>query len=325
VRSITRSDVDGRTVDLLDVALADFGVAKLLKAGCSVARTHAGTPQYWAPEVRLCGPTSDGYDYRADIWSLGVVLYVMLAGEYPFPEVVEGAPRQLRPLRTSNAVKQLLAQILTQNPEARLNLAECQAHPWVLGETRPAEEFEKWSDWLPGKANEEFPYRAELDFKPTARHSDGQVRLCLPLSVQQHTLDTLTFCLKTICEKAKIPFEMKDGDEVLFPKGVDEDVRPKIRELWQRQLNARPYTSNRRRIQLRLAGGLRHGLTLRPHVGEGMVVESEPEFDQSGIEQGDAVVEIAGHPLELDDIGAIKIKFNENVKDGVLCRIARRF
>jgi hypothetical protein len=56
-----------------------------------------------------------------------------------------------------------------------------------------------------------------------------------------------------------------------------------------------------------------------------MVVESEPEFDQSGIEQGDAVVEIAGHPLELDDIGAIKIKFNENVKDGVLCRIARRF
>merc|ERR1719482_1860419 len=111
----------------------------------------------------------------------------------------------------------------------------------------------------------------------------------------------------------------------LFPKGVDEDVRPKIRELWQRQLNARPYTSNRRRIQLRLDGRLRHGLQLRPHVGEGMVVEAEPEFDQSGIEQGDAVVEIAGHPLELGDIDTIKMKFNENVKDGVLCRIARRF
>jgi hypothetical protein len=246
----------------------------------------------------------------------------MLAGEYPFPEVAEGAPpRQLRPLRTSNAVKHLLAEILNQNPEARLDLDKCLAHPWVLGETCAAEKFEKWSDWLPS-AKDASP---QLDFKPPTRHSDGQVRLCLPLSVQQHTLDTLTFCLKTICEKAKISFEMKDGEEVLFSKGVDEDVRPKIRELWQRQLNARPYTSNRRRIQLRLDGRLRHGLNLRPHVGEGMVVEAEPEFDQSGIEQGDAVVEIAGHPLELGDTDAIKMKFNENVKDGVLCRVARRF
>ena len=55
VRSNTRSVVDGKQVDLLDVALADFGVAKLLKSGCSVAKTHAGTPQYWAPEVAESG------------------------------------------------------------------------------------------------------------------------------------------------------------------------------------------------------------------------------------------------------------------------------
>jgi serine/threonine protein kinase len=251
-----------------------------------------------------------------------VVLYVMLAGEYPFQEMAEGPPRKLRPLRTSNAVKHLLSKILTQNPEARLDLPECQAHPWAADETLSAPQFEKWSDWLPGATKEECP---QLDFKPAARHNEGQVRLSLPLSVEQEALDTLTFCLKTICEKAKIPFEMKDGEEVLFPKGVDEDARPKIRELWQKQLNARPYTSNRRRIQLRLNRGLRHGLELRPHAGEGMVVEAEPEFDQSGIEKGDAVVEIAGHPLELGDTDAIKMKFNENVKDGVLCRVARRF
>jgi serine/threonine protein kinase len=323
VRSNTRSVVDGKQVDLLDVALADFGVAKLLKSGCSAAKTHAGTPQYWAPEVRLCGPLSNGYDHRADIWSLGVILYVMLAGEYPFPESAEGAQkRQLRPLRTGSAVKHLLSKILTQNPEARLDLAECQAHPWVSEEMLSAPQFQEWSDWLPSMTEDEPP---QLDFKPPARNDGQHVKLCFPLSVQQNTLDVLTFSLKTICEKAKIPFEIKDGEEVLFPKGVHEDVRPTIRELWQRQLNARPYTSNRRRIQLHLDRGLRHGLQLRPHVGEGMVVEAEPEFDQSGIEKGDAVVEIAGHPLELGDIDTIKMKFNENVKDGVTCRVARRF
>jgi len=66
------------------VKLVDFGLSKLIRDGLSIARTFVGTPQYWAPEVLVAGENGSEYDYRVDIWSLGILLYVMLAGSYPF-------------------------------------------------------------------------------------------------------------------------------------------------------------------------------------------------------------------------------------------------
>jgi len=66
------------------VKIADFGIAKMLGTGTSgigVAESQpAGTPQYMAPE-QLAEPEKG--DHRADIYSLGVVLYEMLTGELP--------------------------------------------------------------------------------------------------------------------------------------------------------------------------------------------------------------------------------------------------
>ena len=115
------------------VKVLDFGIAKLI--GDSVARrrpgvagTGPGTPAYMAPE-RF---SEREYDGRADVYSLGVMLYRMLVGRLPFA-VADGnlvklalmhqnetpiPPRELRP-SLSAAVERIVLQALEKEPEKR--------------------------------------------------------------------------------------------------------------------------------------------------------------------------------------------------------------
>lgn len=62
-----------------ELKLIDFGLAKQSKTKAAHMNTIAGTPHYMAPEVL------DGdYNYKCDIWSLGVLMYVLLSGYLPF-------------------------------------------------------------------------------------------------------------------------------------------------------------------------------------------------------------------------------------------------
>lgn len=68
------------TTDPEEVRLIDFGFAKLLRSETGMLMTPCFTAQFVAPEVLK----RQAYDSSVDVWSLGVLLFVMLGGETPF-------------------------------------------------------------------------------------------------------------------------------------------------------------------------------------------------------------------------------------------------
>jgi len=129
------SDVDDSAVKI-----ADFGFAKKVYKPNSLT-TQCGTPGYVAPEI-LEGTK---YDERADMWSVGVILYILLGGYPPF---IESTQRDLfRKIRkgdyefheeywgtVSAEAKQLISSLLTVSITDRLTAEEALENAWILGD-----------------------------------------------------------------------------------------------------------------------------------------------------------------------------------------------
>ncbi|KAI5649555.1 hypothetical protein M9H77_35560 [Catharanthus roseus] len=132
--------------DRNELKLADFGSAEIFNDEQPMNGV-VGTPYYVAPEV-IAGRN---YDEKVDIWSAGVVLYIMLAGFPPFygdsaSEIFEAVLRaNLRfPTRTfssvSPAAKDLLRKMLCKDVTRRYSADQVLRHPWMtssVGETMP--------------------------------------------------------------------------------------------------------------------------------------------------------------------------------------------
>jgi serine/threonine protein kinase len=119
-----------------DPKIADLGLCHVIKS-CDLLKTPCGTPLYIAPEVLL----GSGYDGRvSDVWSLGVMLYIMTVGLLPWSEVQvpELFDHLLRgqyqiPFYLSRPLQSLLTQMMNVDPSRRPALTEIAKHPWVTG------------------------------------------------------------------------------------------------------------------------------------------------------------------------------------------------
>jgi serine/threonine protein kinase len=125
---------------LLDEAgnlkVADFGLSALAGHARSdgLLHTACGTPSYVAPEV-LGGKGYDGA--KADLWSCGVILYVLLVGRLPFHEdnlMVMYRKMQrgefLCPPWVSADARKLIGDLLDPNPSTRITVARLVETPW---------------------------------------------------------------------------------------------------------------------------------------------------------------------------------------------------
>jgi serine/threonine protein kinase len=132
-----------------NLKISDFGLSSLYVGdaeGEGASRTEllhttCGTPNYVAPEVL----SDQGYDgKKADVWSCGVILYVLLAGFLPFDEstiVALFAKIQnadfTYPSWFTPEVRSILDQMLIADPKARISLSALKAHPWFQGGVNP--------------------------------------------------------------------------------------------------------------------------------------------------------------------------------------------
>lgn len=109
------------------IKIADFGFCKSLKSPSDLAQTMLGSPIYMSPEVI----TGEPYTMKADIWSLGVVLYEMVYGKCPFQESSIAKLIQLLqtqdleiPFQVSEVVETLIKRMLVKDPAKRIDWAD---------------------------------------------------------------------------------------------------------------------------------------------------------------------------------------------------------
>ena len=65
----------------MELKIGDFGLAAKLETITEIRKTMCGTPNYLAPEIF---DKINGYSFEVDIWSIGVILYILLFGKPPF-------------------------------------------------------------------------------------------------------------------------------------------------------------------------------------------------------------------------------------------------
>ncbi|XP_071476857.1 serine/threonine-protein kinase unc-51-like [Diadema antillarum] len=120
----------------IHLKIADFGFARFLE-GDMMAATLCGSPLYMAPEVI----TSQHYDAKADLWSIGTILFQCLTGSAPFkaPNPPELKKLYLRaksldpniPPGTSRALKNLLTRLLKRNQKDRIDFDDFFSHEFL--------------------------------------------------------------------------------------------------------------------------------------------------------------------------------------------------
>ncbi|XP_076449031.1 uncharacterized protein LOC143285548 isoform X6 [Babylonia areolata] len=116
------------------VKLTDFGFSNMFAPGKKL-ETSCGSLAYSAPEILL----GDSYDAPAvDVWSLGVILYMLVVGEAPFQEANDSETltmimdcRYHVPPHISEKCQDLIGKMLQREPVNRASLPHILAHPWL--------------------------------------------------------------------------------------------------------------------------------------------------------------------------------------------------
>ncbi|XP_056175085.1 SNF1-related protein kinase catalytic subunit alpha KIN10-like [Syzygium oleosum] len=118
-----------------NVKIADFGLSNIMRDGYFL-KTSCGSPNYAAPEV-ISGKLYAGPE--VDVWSCGIILYVLLCGALPFDD--ESLPNLYNkvksgvytfPSHLTSGARDLIERMIVVDPLKRITIPEIRQHPWFL-------------------------------------------------------------------------------------------------------------------------------------------------------------------------------------------------
>lgn len=120
--------------------ISDFGLSNIILTPDQMLKTHCGSEKYAAPEVMQ--NTAPYKGPPVDVWSTGVILYIMVGGAFPFVEATmncdlfasHAAGKFQFPATFSPELVDLLLKMFAINPEERITLPQIKEHPWITGE-----------------------------------------------------------------------------------------------------------------------------------------------------------------------------------------------
>ncbi|KAL8731045.1 MAG: hypothetical protein Q9166_003696 [cf. Caloplaca sp. 2 TL-2023] len=133
----------------LNVKIADFGLSNIMTDG-NFLKTSCGSPNYAAPEV-ISGKLYAGPE--VDVWSSGVILYVLLVGRLPFDdEFIPALFKKIsagtynKPAFLSSGARDIIGKMLRVNPVQRITVQEIRQDEWFNEDLedylkQPVEEF----------------------------------------------------------------------------------------------------------------------------------------------------------------------------------------
>ncbi|KAJ8388311.1 hypothetical protein AAFF_G00134650 [Aldrovandia affinis] len=187
-RNIVHRDLKAENLLLdshMNIKIADFGFGNFFQPGEPLA-TWCGSPPYAAPEV------FEGQQYEGphlDIWSMGVVLYVLVCGALPFDgptlpvlrqRVLEGRFRI--PYFMTEDCEHLIRRMLVLDPSKRLSVAQIKEHRWMALEV-PVQRPVLYQQSAPEEGGEA---------GGVGEHSEQVLRLMHSLGIDQHkTIESL--------------------------------------------------------------------------------------------------------------------------------------
>ena len=133
---------DIKPENIVFIEPGNFQALKLIDFGLSISQNskkdhrRVGTPYYMSPEM-----IQGNFVYSSDVWSIGVILFIMVTGKQPFnaknkdlvfEKISNGIydSKTLRKAKCSSEVKDLIKKMLVVNPDERFSIEQCLEHQW---------------------------------------------------------------------------------------------------------------------------------------------------------------------------------------------------
>ncbi|KAL5989693.1 CBL-interacting serine/threonine-protein kinase 20 [Asimina triloba] len=178
-----------------NLKISDFGLSALWESRKQdgLLHTTCGTPAYVAPEVI----SQKGYDgAKADIWSCGVVLFVLLAGFLPFQD--SNLMEMYKKIRKGEfkcpnwfppEVRKLLARVLDPNPHTRVSISKIKENPWFRKAYKPVAPPLSYQEVVDGAREVDVAFRPDI---VDGRDSAGSPNSMRPTSMNAFDIISLS-------------------------------------------------------------------------------------------------------------------------------------